>query len=205
MELGFQAWIAYNLRFILSGDLDAAWGTFGGISMQLTHLGTGLNSEITENATIAMTYDAEIRTYSDELSKFRTREKEITNLLKEEGRSVKREGIRERGAATTFAPRNADLKRKKDKQNAWKGQDKGRKGKGRTGKGKNKFRGKMTGDRIPTGVEITTGGFAHRTIGETTNLRLETTMVVRPPRRPATRKLRRPPNLRRGNKRNSKV
>ena len=109
--------------------------------MQLTHLGTGPNLAITENATIAMTYDAKVRTYADELSKFRTREKDITNLLKEEGRRIKREVLRDCGPAATFPPRNADVKRKpRDK---WKGHDKGHKGNGHKGKGKNKFRGKQ--------------------------------------------------------------
>ena len=48
LELGFQAWVAYNIRSFLAGDMDSACGTFGGIAMQLTHLGTGLNFAITE-------------------------------------------------------------------------------------------------------------------------------------------------------------
>ena len=87
LERGCQAWIAYNIRFILAGDLASDWGTFGGVAAQLTHLGTVLNLAITENATIATTYDAKVRTYANELSKFRTREKETINLLKEEGDS----------------------------------------------------------------------------------------------------------------------
>ena len=59
--------------------------------MQLTHLGTVLNLAITENATIAVTYDAEVRTYANEQSKFRTREKETIDLLKEEDQRIKRE------------------------------------------------------------------------------------------------------------------
>ena len=141
LERGFQAWIAYNIRFILAGDLASAWETFGGISMQLTHLGTGLNLAIAENATIAMTYDAKVRTYANELSKFRTSEKAIINILKDGGRRIKREGLRERGSAPTFAPRNADVKRKS--MDKWKGKDKGHKGKGPKGKGENKSRGKQ--------------------------------------------------------------
>ena len=69
--------------------IASACKTFGGISIQLTHLGTALNLAITENATIATTYDMKVRTYANELSKFRTREKDITNLLNEEGRRIK--------------------------------------------------------------------------------------------------------------------
>ena len=201
LERGPHAWIAYNIRFILAGDLASAWETFGGVAMQLTHLGTSPNLAIAENATIAITYDAKVRTYANELSKFRTREKETTNLLKEEGRRVKRIVLRECGSTATFSPRNADVKRKiKDK---WKGQDKGHKGKGRKGKGRNKFRGKTTGDRTPTGIKTTIGTIAPRTIGATTNLQMGMLMVVRPPRRPTARKLRTPTNLRRRNRRNS--
>ena len=138
LELGFQAWIPYNIRFILAGDLASAWGTLGGVAMQLTHLGAVLNLAIAENATIAMAYDSKVRTYADELSKFRTREKDIINPLKE-GRRIKREVLRECGPATTFAPRNAEVKRKS--RDKWKGQDKGHKGEGHKGKEKNRFRG----------------------------------------------------------------
>ena len=73
LELGFQARIPYNIRSILDGDLASDWETFGGISMQHTHMCPALNLAITENATIAMAYDQEIRTSANELYKFRTR------------------------------------------------------------------------------------------------------------------------------------
>ena len=83
LELGIQAWIAYNVHFIMSGDFDSACETFGCIAMQLTLLGTFLNLAITANATIAMKYDEKVRTCAHEMSKFRTREKEIAHILKE--------------------------------------------------------------------------------------------------------------------------
>ena len=66
-----------------------------------------------------MAYDQKIRTYASELSKSRTPEADIVNL-QEEGWRIKREVIREFGSKTTFADRNAALKRKKG-QNDWKG------------------------------------------------------------------------------------
>ena len=72
--------------------------------MQLTHLGTVLNLAIAENVTISMAYDAKIRTYAHELPKFRPREKEIINLLKEEDQRHKWETVRECGTTTTFFP-----------------------------------------------------------------------------------------------------
>ena len=66
-DLAFQAWIAYSIRFILSGDLTSAWKTFGGIGLQFAHIGTVLNMAEAENATIAQLYDLRVRTYANEL------------------------------------------------------------------------------------------------------------------------------------------
>ena len=133
LELGFQAFITYNLRFILAGDLASAWKTFGGIAMQLTHLGTVLNLAVTENATIAMIYDNKIRTYANEVPKSRSREKEIINLLKEEGQRIKRETVKECGPKVTFGqkggPPRRDTRGRKDK--VGKGNKGGGKGNGK--------------------------------------------------------------------------
>ena len=79
LDIGFQAFIAYNVRFVLSGDLARAWKTFGGLAAQLTHLGTVVNIAITENATTSQTDDREIRQHASELYKFREREKTSPN------------------------------------------------------------------------------------------------------------------------------
>ena len=135
-----------------------------------------------------MAYDAKIRTYANEMPRYRTRGKEITSLIKEEGRLIKGQVLLERGASKTFARRNADFKRNKDKRNGRKGQDKGRKGKGRKGDGENKFRGTVNGDRIPTGGQNNDwGSRPTNDWGDNKPPR---------PRRPATRKLRRSTNLR---------
>ena len=47
----------------MEGALSPDWATFGGISMKLTHLGTALDLSIDENATIAMAYDHNVRTF----------------------------------------------------------------------------------------------------------------------------------------------
>ena len=108
VAMGFQSWVAYNLRFILTGDLCGACDTFGGLSAQLTHLGTVMNLAITENATIAQTYDSKIKTYAQELSKFRQREKEIIELLTHEGQRIKREAPRDCGETHTFVRNQKD-------------------------------------------------------------------------------------------------
>ena len=58
VELGFHAWAAYNIRFVMAGDLASAWKTYGCTAVQLNRLVTVLNLAIAENATIPMTYDA---------------------------------------------------------------------------------------------------------------------------------------------------
>ena len=113
LELGLQAWISYNIRFVMEGDQASAWETSGCVDMQLTHIGAVLNLYITENDTMAMTYDQKIRTYASELSKFPAREEDIVNLPMEASRRIKREVLRECGSTTAFAPRNADLGRKR--------------------------------------------------------------------------------------------
>ena len=39
LDFSFQAFVFYNLRFLLAGDLTGAWTPFGGISAQMTHFG----------------------------------------------------------------------------------------------------------------------------------------------------------------------
>ena len=56
----------------------------------MTHLGTPIHLEITDNATIAKTYDARVSTNDNELSKFRQEAKEIIDLPTHEGRRIKR-------------------------------------------------------------------------------------------------------------------
>ena len=137
-DMAFQAWITYSLRFILSGDLVSAWKTFGGIALQFTHLGNALQKAMAENATIAQLYDARVRTYADELSKFREREADIVNLLQGEGQRSKRDVLRECGIAQTFAvstwkPNKGPCRRQKDK-------GKGKGGKNKKPRGKGKYR-----------------------------------------------------------------
>ena len=121
LEMGRHAWIAYNLRYIIAGDIASAGETFDGIAMRLTHLGAALNLAIAGNETIAMNYDQKIRTYADELSKFRAREKDIINLPKGTDRRIKRDVRRERGTTTTIAQRTTDFKRRTGKTNDRKG------------------------------------------------------------------------------------
>ena len=105
LELSSQSWGAYNIRFVLAGDIWSAWDTFGCLAAQVAHFGTVLNLDVDENATTTQTCDNILRDHAGELSKFRQKEHEITKLLIEEGRWIKREVLRDFNAATEFAPK----------------------------------------------------------------------------------------------------
>ena len=65
-DLAFQAWVAYSMRFILAGDLEYEWKTFGGIGLQSAHLGAVPQMAIAENVTTSQLYGARVRTYAGE-------------------------------------------------------------------------------------------------------------------------------------------
>ena len=60
--ISFQQYMLNYLRLVLAGDLAGAWASFGGLSAQMTHLGTLLAIASTENAMTAMAYDRAVRT-----------------------------------------------------------------------------------------------------------------------------------------------
>lgn len=66
---------------------------FGELAAQLVYLGEVANIAITENAIIAQTNDSEIRTYAEEFSKFRQRDKDTGDLLVSEAHRIKRASL----------------------------------------------------------------------------------------------------------------
>ena len=104
---------------------------------------------VTENATIAQTYDTKVRNYANELSKFRQRETEIIKLLNEEDQRIKREVLRECQGTSTFVPKKQppNKGRKGDQGKDGKGKHrKGDKGQGKGGYPKKKpWKGKNSG------------------------------------------------------------
>ena len=100
LDLSFQAWSFYNLRFLLAGDLAGAWAPFGGIAAQLSHLGLLLNMSVVENATIAMTYAKYFREQAAHLARQRTTAVDWPNFLAVEDDVIKRNVLRELGVAT---------------------------------------------------------------------------------------------------------
>ena len=112
MDLSFQAWAFYNLRFLRAGELAGAWAPFGGISAQLTHIGLILNMAVIENATIDMTYADHFREQASHLARLRATTVDWAHPLSEEDDVIKRNVLRELGQAsaemkpTNNAPRD---------------------------------------------------------------------------------------------------
>ena len=182
MELGFQGWITYNLRFILDGDLCGAWDTFGGLSAQ-----------ITENATIAQTYDSKIRTYAQELSKFRQREKDIIDLLMDEDQRIKRDTLRGCGATQSFSKKGKYTKDSYDKPP--RGRDK-RKGKRKRatkemGKASDENGGSKTTTTATVGDRRTSTKAGTPTIGRIYPMTRRSRMAARRPLRPPRKRRKR--------------
>ena len=195
LELGFQSWVTYNLRFILAGDLASAWKTFGGIAMQLTHMGTVLNLAIAENATIAMAYDAKVRTYANELSEFRSREKRLSTYSRRRAN-----GPNGMSYANAAPPRPSFPRRTGTFGTRTNG--KTRTEKERATKEKEKASAAKVGNPTPTGFKATIGSVVPRTT-ETLDLRTTRLTAHSRPQPGSLRTHLRTRNLRRRNRRNS--
>ena len=137
LDLSFQTWVFYNLRFLLAGDLTGAWTPFGGMSAQLSHLGLLLNMSVIENATIAMTYSKLFREQAAHLARQRTTTVDWTSFLSEEDDVIKRNALRELGHGSTTMPNSFPPKQKaKAPPPPFGGDKSSRKGNGKKGKGK---------------------------------------------------------------------
>ena len=69
--LPLNAWLLYQLRFILAADICGAWTAFGGIAAQLNHLSIVLHIATTEAIGTALTYDSLLKAHSEELARSR--------------------------------------------------------------------------------------------------------------------------------------
>ena len=58
-----QAWLLYQLRFLIAADVSGAWAGFGGLSDQLNHLAIVMNISITDSADVALSYDRLVREF----------------------------------------------------------------------------------------------------------------------------------------------
>ena len=55
-SIPMQAWLRYQMRFLIAADLGGGWSAFGGIAAQLDHLSIVMNISITDSAAIALSY-----------------------------------------------------------------------------------------------------------------------------------------------------
>ena len=70
-----QAWLIYQLRFLIAADLAGAWLGFGGLAAQLNHLAIVMNISIVDSASVALSYDRLVREFLAERARSR---REIT-------------------------------------------------------------------------------------------------------------------------------
>ena len=141
--MSFQAFVLSYLRFVLAGDLAGAWTHFGGLCVQMTHLGNLLTISTVENAMTAMAYDRAVRTNIEVQSRRRIdndqREK-LIDMLKTEHDVTKKAVIRELTAGNTNDPVDKGVRK-----NTLKGDPSRRKGKMTNQKGKRKTKRKKLG------------------------------------------------------------
>ena len=119
--LPFQAYLFYQLRFIMAAHLCSAWETFGGISAQLNAISVMLNLSVVENSGFAVAYDLLMRKHIAHLARQRRVDVDFNLLLSKENEDIKKQVVAQRTGA---------LKSKGDKDDPKK---KGKKGKGKQG------------------------------------------------------------------------
>ena len=78
----FQTFVLNYLRFVLAGDLAAAWAKFGGLSAQLAHFGAILSISATETASIAISYGRSVRAVIETESRKRISADQRFKLIK---------------------------------------------------------------------------------------------------------------------------
>ena len=146
MDLSFQAWSFYNLRFLLAGGLAGAWAPFGGLSAQLAQLGLIFNMAAIENSTIAMTYSEHFRGQAAHLARQRAASVDWAHFLSEEDGVIKRNVLRGLGRASATMPKQGAKPPVTERVPKWpgkvkKGDKKGRNRKGQKGDQNNDWKG----------------------------------------------------------------
>ena len=121
--LPFQAYLFYQIRFILAGHLCAAWGHFGGLSAQMNAIAITLNLSVIENSGVAISYDMLMRKHIAQLARQRHTDVDFASLLSKENEDIKKQVLAQRAIAH----------KTKDSKDDGKKQLKGNKGKGKNG------------------------------------------------------------------------
>ena len=69
--LPLQAWLLYQLRFLITAELLGALATFGGLPASLAHLAIVLNLATTDSVAVAMVYDRLVKQHLEEKARAR--------------------------------------------------------------------------------------------------------------------------------------
>ena len=109
-SIPMQAWLLYQLGFLIAADLAGDWPIFGGLASQLNRLATAMKISITDSAAMALSYDRPGREFSAERDRSR-QEKAIgvnfpIDFLSVGNPAMKLRALAEhpRAAVTTMAP-----------------------------------------------------------------------------------------------------
>ena len=70
-SIPMQAWLLYQLGFLIAADLAGTWSGFGGLASQLNHLSIVMKISIVESASVALSYDRLIREFLAERARSR--------------------------------------------------------------------------------------------------------------------------------------
>ena len=114
-----QAWLLYQLRFLVAADLAGAWSAFGGLAAQLNHLSIVMNMSIVDSATVALAYDRLVREFLAERARSRHElngPSFFSDFLSVENPALKLKALAEHprgGGAPRDQPSKAELQKQK--------------------------------------------------------------------------------------------
>ena len=95
-ELPIQAWLMYQLRFLLAAESCRAFTAFGGLCAQLNHLSVVLNLSVTEGFSFGLSYFRILATRLEETARQRAvSADDFARLLSYEQLDVKEQARRE--------------------------------------------------------------------------------------------------------------
>ena len=88
LPLPFQAYLFYQLRFILAAHLGSAWDRFGGFVDQLNSFAIMTNLSVTDNSGVAIAYDVLMRKNIAQIARRRSTDIDYAQLLPEENGGI---------------------------------------------------------------------------------------------------------------------
>ena len=94
--LPFQAYLLFQNRFIMAGQLCSAWEHFGGFAAQMNAQAVMLTIAVTDNVGVAIAYDMQIRKHIAHLARQRHTDVDFAHLLSKENEDIKRQVLAQR-------------------------------------------------------------------------------------------------------------